>query len=146
VLRLQHSLDVKRVDVTYQVSIGLLGSDPTHLADIVNAVTQSYLTKTKHEEFFGRDERLAALRQTRDATLAELDGKLQEQANLTRTLGVAVIGTEDGANPYDGRLTSRPTSRTLTNSASRRRRSYRRLQTVILPPRTRRSARKPTPS
>ena len=41
--RLQHSLTVKRDGLSYQVRISLDGSDPTHLAEIVNAVTDSYL-------------------------------------------------------------------------------------------------------
>ena len=41
--RLQHSLTVKRDGLSYQVQISLDGSDPTHLAEIVNAVTDSYL-------------------------------------------------------------------------------------------------------
>ena len=63
--RLQHLLTVKRDGLSYQVMISLQGGDPTHLADIVNAVTDSYLEATKDEEFYGRDKRLDALRQER---------------------------------------------------------------------------------
>jgi uncharacterized protein involved in exopolysaccharide biosynthesis len=41
--RLQHSLTVKRDGQSYQVQITLDSPNPTHLAEIVNAVTDSYL-------------------------------------------------------------------------------------------------------
>ena len=65
VSRLQHRLTVARAGLTYEVDISLSGTQPEHLAEIVNAVTNSYLGKTKGEEFYGRDQRLAALRQAR---------------------------------------------------------------------------------
>jgi uncharacterized protein involved in exopolysaccharide biosynthesis/Mrp family chromosome partitioning ATPase len=104
VLRLQHSLEVNRVEMTYQIAITLFGNKPNHLAEIVNAVTQSYLAKTQHEEFYGRDERLATLRDTRDDLQKQLDAKLQEQAAITQKLGVAVIGSGDATNPFDDQL------------------------------------------
>ena len=45
--RLQHLLTVKRDGLSYQVLISLQGGDPTHLAEIVNAVTDSYLEETQ---------------------------------------------------------------------------------------------------
>ncbi|MBT9330254.1 GumC family protein [Paracidobacterium acidisoli] len=104
VQRLQETLEIKRIGITYQVGIELTAMRPDHLADIVNAVTQSYLTKAKEEEFYGRDERLATLRDTRDELQKELDAKLQEQAAITRQLGVAVIGASTPANPFDEQL------------------------------------------
>jgi succinoglycan biosynthesis transport protein ExoP len=104
VQRMQESLDIKRIGTTYEVGIELMGMRPDHLAEIVNAVTQSYLSKAKEEEFYGRDERLATLRDTRDELQKELDGKLQEQAAITRQLGVAVIGSASPANPFDEQL------------------------------------------
>lgn len=105
VARLQRELVVNRLGTTYQIEITLLGQDAGNIADIVNAVTQSYLTKAKQEEFYGRDERLATLRDTRDELEKELDEALQEQAGITRKLGVTVLGAGgDGANPYDDEL------------------------------------------
>lgn len=101
--RLQKALDIKRVGLTYQVSITLHGSTPDHLADIVNAITQSYLAKTKNEEFYGRDERLSTLRDTRDDLRKELDTRIEELSGITETLGMAKVGTE-GPNPFDDQL------------------------------------------
>jgi Mrp family chromosome partitioning ATPase len=96
---------VTRVDTTFQISISLLGQNPGHLADIVNAVTQSYLAKAKQEEFYGRDQRLATLRDARSQLEKELDQTLQEQAGITHALGITVLGAPDGPNPYDDQLT-----------------------------------------
>jgi uncharacterized protein involved in exopolysaccharide biosynthesis/cellulose biosynthesis protein BcsQ len=102
--RLQNALEIKRVGLTYQVSITLRGPTPDHLADIVNAITQTYLTKAKEEEFYGRDERLSTLRTTRDGLRKDLDARIEELSKITASLGMAKVGTE-GGNPFDEQLT-----------------------------------------
>lgn len=92
--RLQHNLNVRRDGQSYQVQITLLGTDPTHLAEIVNAVTESYLEGIKGEEFYGRDERLDSLRQARTEVQNELNDKLHEQTQISQSLGVAVISSD----------------------------------------------------
>ncbi len=92
--RLQKSLDIDRVGTTYQVAITLLGSRPGKLADIVNAVTNTYLEKAKDEEFYGRDERLQTLRAERSRLQSELDTRLQEQADIAKSLGPGVFPSE----------------------------------------------------
>ena len=92
--RLQHNLNVRRDGQSYQVQITLLGTDPTHLAEIVNAVTESYLEGIKGEEFYGRDERLDSLRQARQEVQNELNDKLHEQTQISQSLGVAVISSD----------------------------------------------------
>src|SRR5271170_1192331 len=100
--RLQGSLDIARVGTTYQVEITLIGARPGKLADIVNAVTNTYLEKAKDEEFYGRDERLQTLRAERSRLQSELDTRLQEQADIAKSLGVAIVG--GGSNPFDSQL------------------------------------------
>ncbi len=56
--------------------ISLQGDNATNLAEIVNAVTDSYLEETKGEEFYGRDKRLESLRQER----TEVQNELNRQA------------------------------------------------------------------
>jgi succinoglycan biosynthesis transport protein ExoP len=92
--RLQHSLTVKRDGLSYQVLISLQSSNPDNLADIVNAVTNSYLQETKNEEFYGRDKRLESLRQARAQVQSELTTKLQEQTEISQSLGLAVVSSE----------------------------------------------------
>jgi polysaccharide biosynthesis transport protein len=91
--RLQHRLTVKRDGLSYQVRISLDGSDPTHLADVVNAVTDTYLESTKDEEFYGRDKRLEALRQERSQVQNDLTDKLREQTQISQALGVAEMSS-----------------------------------------------------
>jgi polysaccharide biosynthesis transport protein len=98
--RLQRLLTGKRDGLSYQVKISLQGSDPTHLAEIVNAVTESYLEGTKNEEFYGRDKRLDALRQERTQVQQALTENLREQTEISQALGVAQISS-GGADQID---------------------------------------------
>jgi polysaccharide biosynthesis transport protein len=94
VLRLQESLDIQRVEKTYQVEIAIGGPRPEHLADIVNTVTTAYLQKAKSEEFYGRDDRLASLKEEQTRIQNETDSLLQEQDKITRALGVASFSSK----------------------------------------------------
>ena len=98
--RLQHLLTAKRDGLSYQVQISLQGPDPTHLAEIVNAVTDSYLEGTRGEEFYGRDKRLDALRQERTQVQKDLTDKLREQTEISQALGVAEMSL-GGADQID---------------------------------------------
>ncbi|MFT4114295.1 GumC family protein [Silvibacterium sp.] len=100
--RLQRSLEVKRIGETYEMGITLAGYDPKHLADVVNAVANTFTDDTKKEQFYGRDESLETLRQNRAELQKELDAKLQEQASITSSLGMASVS--GGVNPYDSQI------------------------------------------
>jgi len=104
VARLQGSLDISRIGNTYQVGIALQGGRPGNLAEIVNAVTNTYIDKAKDEEFYGRDQRLDTLRQERSRIQSELDSLLQEQATIAKSLGVAIVNGGQGGNPFDSQL------------------------------------------
>lgn len=99
---LQNLLDVKRIGASYEMSITLTSPSPEGLAEVVNAVTDSYVEKAKSEEFYGLDARLKTLHEEQDRLQQEMNDRLTEQALLLRQLGVATISTEAGAeNPYD---------------------------------------------
>jgi polysaccharide biosynthesis transport protein len=100
VLRLQKALVIGRVGMTYQVEIGIEGPRPEHLADIANVVTTVYLEKAKSEEFYGRDDRLASLKDEQTRIQNETDALLQEQDKITHTLGVAAFNSK-GSNHID---------------------------------------------
>ncbi|HVW77578.1 MAG TPA: hypothetical protein VHB45_08185 [Alloacidobacterium sp.] len=112
--RLKKSLDIARVGLTYQVSITLHRSTPDHLADIVNAVTQSYISKAKNEEYYGRDDRLNTLRATRDDLRKELDARTTELSTITQELGMAKVDS-DGSNPFDDELAKMRTDLTTAH-------------------------------
>jgi Mrp family chromosome partitioning ATPase len=101
--RLQKSLTAKRDGDTYQVEITLGGYQPQNITETVNTITDTFLEKTKSEEFYGRDDRLLALRQARAEVQKELDEKLREQGQLSQTLGVAVI-SDDSSDQMDAQV------------------------------------------
>jgi polysaccharide biosynthesis transport protein len=100
VFRLQHSLVVTRLGSTYQVQITLEGFRPEHLADIVNTVTNTYIQKARSEEFYGRDDRLATLKDELNRIQTDTDALLKEQAQITDQLGVASFASK-GASVLD---------------------------------------------
>jgi succinoglycan biosynthesis transport protein ExoP len=89
ITRLQQVLDIARIGTTYQVRIGIDGPRPEHLADIVNTLTEVYIEKAKSEEFYGRDDRLASLKEEQTRIQNDTDALLQEQDKISKTLGVA---------------------------------------------------------
>ncbi|MGA2277707.1 MAG: hypothetical protein ABSG00_08885 [Terracidiphilus sp.] len=102
---LQQALDVKRIGSTYEMSVGLTGPSPDGLAEVVNTVTDTYVERTKSEEFFGLDERLNTLQQEKEKLQKQMDDSLAEQAQLMQQLGVATITSAEGtSNPYDESL------------------------------------------
>ena len=104
VARLSKGLQVERVGSTFQLSIALKSSNPTRAASVVNAVTNAFVEKAHHEEFYGRDARILNLRDERARLEAELNTKMAHQAVLMRSLGVASVATQDTSTSYDARL------------------------------------------
>jgi polysaccharide biosynthesis transport protein len=98
----QRALEVKRIGMTYEMSIGISGPSPYGLAEIVNTVTDTYVEKAKNEEFYGLDARLATLHQEQDRLRKQMDDRMTEQAQLMQQLGVATISAGPGAtNQFD---------------------------------------------
>jgi uncharacterized protein involved in exopolysaccharide biosynthesis len=91
VQRLQGALTIMRLGQTYQVGIGIEGPRPEHLAEMVNMVTTVYLEKAKSQEFYGRDDRLASLKEEQTRIQNDTDALLLEQDKITKALGVAVF-------------------------------------------------------
>ncbi|MFL6426774.1 MAG: GumC family protein [Acidobacteriaceae bacterium] len=103
--RLQHALDTDRVGTTFQITIALTMNDPQKAASVVNAVTDAFVAKAHSEEFYGRDQRLATLRDERSKLQTQLDQRLAEQAKLMNDLGVAQVGAQDNTdNTYDSNV------------------------------------------
>jgi uncharacterized protein involved in exopolysaccharide biosynthesis len=101
--RLAGALEVQRVAETYQISIGLHGGSPTHLAEIVNAVANAYVAASHNEEFYGRDARLKGLQDERDRLQTDLTARLAEQTALLKDLGLGSIDANT-VNPYNARI------------------------------------------
>lgn len=90
--RLGRSLEVERVQNSYQVSISAHARNAQMAADMANAVAQAYIDSTRHEQKAGNAERETMLRDERDRVKKELAVDRTEQAQLNAELGVAAIG------------------------------------------------------
>ena len=100
---LQKQVSVRAVPDTYMVRIVLEGDKKNTLADIVNAITTSFLETTKSEQIFGSVERVDALeansKRLQDE-IAQLEG---QRVQLSEQLGLTTFG-DNVINPYDGML------------------------------------------
>lgn len=103
ITRLQHDLKVERDAGSYQLSITLDGGNPTVIANIVNAVTNSYIRKERLDELAQTQQQLEVLLKEQARLQTELASARQQQAALSSSLGVADTSGENG-NPYDTQL------------------------------------------
>ncbi len=103
IVRLQSALKVTRIENSYQMSISLKGGNPEAIAEVVNAVTDAYLAKSRKDELAQVNQRLQALVQERDRIQTVLSADRTEQAALGRSLGVANASGDD-ADPYDAQI------------------------------------------
>ncbi len=100
-------LIVKRVGTSYEMSVGLSGPAPHGLAEIVNAVTNTYIERAKNPQFYGVNDRLKTLNQEKQRLQTQIDKSLAEKAHLMEQLGVATTTTQVGTtNPYDATSTA----------------------------------------
>lgn len=103
--RLQKDLKIEPVPDTYQIVVSLEGKVPDGLADIVNAVVDTYLQKAKGEEFYASDQRLESLRQDRERIVGEIKAIEDRRTELAQEIGVSTF-TDSYPNPYDQLLVS----------------------------------------
>ncbi len=104
---LLHDLSVKRVGTSYEMSVGLSGPAPQGLAEIVNALTDTYVERAKNPQFYGVNDRLKTLNQEKQRLQTAIDKSLAEKAHLMEELGVATTTTQVGTtNPYDATSTA----------------------------------------
>jgi succinoglycan biosynthesis transport protein ExoP len=95
-------LRVKRVGTSYEMSVGLSGPAPRGLAEVVNAVTNTYVERAKNPQFYGVSDRLKTLNLEKQRLQTSIDKSLAEKAHLMEQLGVATTTTQVGTtNPYD---------------------------------------------
>jgi hypothetical protein len=100
--RLLKDLSVKRVGTSYEMSVGLSGPAPQGLAEMVNALTTTYIERARNPQFYGVGDRLKTLNQEKLRLQAAIDNGLAEKAHLMEQLGVATTVTQVGTtNPYD---------------------------------------------
>lgn len=98
--RLKGAVEVARVGTSYQVAITAHARNAETAAAIANAVADSYIENTSHEQKASDAGRLAMLQEERERIKKELDDDRTEQAELNAQLGVAAIGP-DAPEHYD---------------------------------------------
>ena len=92
--RLKGSVEVARAGTSYQVAITAHARNADTAAAIANAVAESYIENTSHEQKATDAGRLTMLQEERERIKKELDDDRTEQAQLNAQLGVAAIGVE----------------------------------------------------
>ncbi len=108
VVRLQKSLKVEREKGSYQLSVTLSGRDPAAVTTLLNSVVDTYIAKERLDELAQNDQQLQLLREERGRVIEELDRNREEQAQLSKELGVADLGSNTGKdtipNQFDTQL------------------------------------------
>jgi succinoglycan biosynthesis transport protein ExoP len=103
--RLQGALIIADVADTYQITVSLEGKKKNGLAELVNAVADTYLEKAKSEEFYGSDQRVNSLIADQKRLQKEIAEKQAKRMALAQELGVSSFSGSD-LNPYDRLLVS----------------------------------------
>jgi len=98
--RLQGAIEVKPVADTYQITIGMEGKKPEGLAEVVNAVVESYISIFKTEELYGSKQRIEALSAERANILEEIQVNTERKTELAQELAVTTFN-DSNPNPYD---------------------------------------------
>lgn len=97
---LQKTVYVRAIPDTYMVRIGTEGTRRTHLAELINAITGSFLETTKQEQIYGLPDRLRALDENASQLRSEVAAMEAERDDLGVKLGLTTFG-DDTQNPYD---------------------------------------------
>jgi Mrp family chromosome partitioning ATPase len=98
--RLRERLTVASVPDTYLLRIALEGDRPEGLAEVVNAVTATFIERMKAEQIFGADERTGNLRAREQELLALMELKGQRRSEIAQELSLTTFN-EATPNPYD---------------------------------------------
>jgi Mrp family chromosome partitioning ATPase/capsular polysaccharide biosynthesis protein len=98
--QLQKVVTVRAIPDTYMVRIGLEGPRKETLAEIVNAITASFLETTKSEQIFGSVERVEALEANAKKLQDEITQLEAQRIQYSEKLGLTTFG-ESAVNPYD---------------------------------------------
>jgi succinoglycan biosynthesis transport protein ExoP len=101
--RLMRRLKVEPVAESYLVRVALSGSKPDGLADVVNAVVKSYLSRTAKRELEGTDIGFQMLERRQTELEQNIQHDQEQLAGLSQELGVSSVAV-GLINPYDKEL------------------------------------------
>jgi uncharacterized protein involved in exopolysaccharide biosynthesis/MinD-like ATPase involved in chromosome partitioning or flagellar assembly len=125
--RLSFSLVVKRVPNTTYLSVGMEGSQPGGLAEVVNAVVSAYLQRLKNQLFYDLGLRLEALNKHKLELQEEIRIKTELLARWAKELGVIGIDNRTADDPA-----ARAQERTFVDIRTRRIEAEARLASIEL--------------
>lgn len=100
---LQKMLTIARLGESFDVEISLDGPEPHQVTDMVNTITQTYIEKTRHEQFFERDQQLTILRDEEGSLQKDLASKQNQEQALLKDLGVGSVRSDE-SSPYNDAL------------------------------------------
>lgn len=98
--RLRERLVVASIPDTYLLRLSLQGASPAGLAEIVNAVSATFIERMKSEEIYGSDERSRHLRVRETELLTLIADKGAQRGEVARRLSLTTFN-EGTPNPYD---------------------------------------------
>jgi len=98
--RLRERLVVASVPDTYLLRVALEGGKPEGLAEVVNAVTATFIDRMKAEQIYGADERAVHLRSREQELLTTVAEKGLRRNAIAQELGLTTFN-EGTPNPYD---------------------------------------------
>ncbi|NJN46965.1 MAG: chain length determinant protein, partial [Candidatus Competibacteraceae bacterium] len=98
--RLQGALNVRPVRDTYLITVSLESSTAQGLAELVNAIIETYLEKIRDADLYASDVRIANLNERRETLLQEIEQNTRQRTALAQELGVTTFA-ESALNPYD---------------------------------------------
>jgi Mrp family chromosome partitioning ATPase/uncharacterized protein involved in exopolysaccharide biosynthesis len=124
-VRLGTALKVTRVPDTSYITIALEDEKPDGLAEVVNAVAESYLARVKTQPFFGLDVRMESLNRRKTELQEEIKAKKDLLGRWAKDLGVPDFDT---APNQTERL---EVDRSLNTARSRRLEAEARLASLI---------------
>jgi Mrp family chromosome partitioning ATPase/uncharacterized protein involved in exopolysaccharide biosynthesis len=125
--RLSFALQVKRVPNTTYLSVGLEGSRPEGLAEVVNAVVSAYLQRVKSQLFYDQGLRLEALTKHKQELQEEIRTKTEVLARWAKEVGVIGPETRTSEDPV-----ARLPERTLADARAHRVEAEARLEATHL--------------
>lgn len=98
--RLRARLIVTSIPDTYLLKVSLQGSSSAGLAEIVNAVCETFIQRMKDEQIYGADARTENLRAREKELLTVIDAKGAERSEIAQQLSLTTFN-EGTPNPYD---------------------------------------------
>ena len=100
---LQKTILVRAMPDTYMVRIGMDSPDKATLADLINAVTTSFLETTKSEQIFGSAQRVETLEANAVQLFKEISTLENQRLTFADRLGLTTF-SDSVVNPFDSIL------------------------------------------